>query len=206
MTKLTQEKVHQLLDYDPETGELKWKVARGNRKMGAVAGSVGPDGYRQIEINRKNYRGHRLAWLWWYGYFPENDIDHINRVRSDNRLSNLREVSRTCNSRNCVTRSKSRSEVNGVFWDEKSEKWRSSIMVASKAKCLGRHKDLVEAVAHRLAAEQCLNWEGCDSSSSAYQYMNSIRRQHHELHKYPVQNSSWLHKTQTVRIPGASLS
>ena len=176
MTKLTQEEVRQLLDYNPETGELRWKVDRSRMKVGMVAGCVDSStGYLKIGINGKRYPMHRVIWLWWYGYFPESEVDHIDRDPSNNRLINLREVSRTCNSRNCGTGARNKSGVKGVFWYARYGKWQSSIMVDYKEKQLARHADFTEAVAHRLAAEQCLNWEGCDSSSSAYQYMKSIR-------------------------------
>ena len=170
MTKLTQGTVHQLLDYNPETGELKWKVSRGSRKVGGVAGTAS-NGYLVVRVNGKLYRNHRIIWLWVYGYFPENQIDHINRIRSDNRIDNLREVSQTCNNRNCGMSSNNKSGVTGIHWFTRCSTWQSFIMVDYKRKHLGYHKDLTEAVAHRLAAEQCLDWSGCDSSSSAYQYM-----------------------------------
>ena len=179
MTKLTQEYVRQLLDYDPETGELRWKVRKGGRKVGVAAGttkSTESTGYLSITINRKSFLTHRLIWLWVYGYFPENQIDHINRIRSDNRLSNLREVSQTCNNRNCGMNHRNKSGVKGISWSIRYGKWWSCITTTNKTKHLGRFEDFTEAVAHRLAAEQCLDWAGCDSSSSAYQYMNSIRR------------------------------
>ena len=182
MKTLTQEEVRRLLDYDPETGELRWKEWKKGRKMDVAVGATSY-GYLVIRINGRLYRNHRVIWLWYYGYFPENEIDHINRVKSDNRLSNLREVSHTCNSRNCGMDPRNKTGVRGVSWIEKKGKWQVSIKAANKFRDLGRYEALTEAVAHRLAAEQCLNWEGCDSSSSAYQYMNSIRRQQNATHK-----------------------
>ena len=171
---LTQEEVRQFLDYAPETGELRWRAARGNRKMGGVAGSTNAAGYLLIGISGKRYRAHRIIWLWFYGYFPETDIDHINRVKSDNRIENLREVSQTCNSRNCEVSGNNKSGVKGISWCIMYGKWLSKITAANKHKHIGRHTDLTEAVAHRLAAEQCLDWEGCDNNSSAYQYMKRV--------------------------------
>ena len=171
---LTQEYVRQHLDYSPETGELRWKVRKNGRTVGVAVGSSDTDNYTTTTIDRKIYLNHRIIWLWVYGYFPENQIDHINRVRSDNRLSNLREVSRICNQRNCGLDPRNKSGVKGVCWETRYGKWKSTINVDHKEKFLGRFEDFTEAVAHRLAAEQCLDWAGCDSNSSAYQYMKRV--------------------------------
>ena len=177
MKTLTQEYVRQHLDYDPETGELRWREYKRGRKRDGSVGTVTRRGYLRVCVNRSSHQAHRIIWLWVYGYFPEADIDHIDRDKLNNRLSNLREVSRTCNSRNCGPRSDNKSGVRGVCWEPRYGKWAVRIKTRYKdADYLGRYEEYTEAVAHRLAAEQCLNWEGCDSNSSAYQYMNSIRR------------------------------
>ena len=174
---LTQEEVRKHLNYNPETGELMWREWRRGRKTSLNVGRTQSNGYMQLQINGTLYQLHRVIWLWVYGYFPENEIDHINRVRSDNRLSNLREVSRTCNARNCGIDPRNKTGVKGIYWETKRKAWLSSIKANDKRKHLGRFKDFTEAVAHRLAAEQCLDWAGCDSNSPAYQYMkNYVRR------------------------------
>ena len=172
---LTQEEVRQHLDYDPETGELRWRVRRGGRRVGRPAGAARKTHSRiVIGINGKKYLAHRIIWLWVYGYFPENVIDHIDRDPSNNKLSNLREVSQLCNMRNSKIDKRNKTGVTGVFWDEKNGKWLSNIRLADKTKYLAYCSDFTEAVAHRLAAEQCLDWAGCDSNSSAYQYMKRV--------------------------------
>ena len=174
---LTQGEVREHLDYDPETGELRWRKRKKSKRQSLVAGSSRPDGYRVIGINYTQYLSHRLIWLWWYGYFPEHDVDHINRDKTDNRLTNLREVAHVCNIRNCKKRKTNSSGVTGIRWDTTLNKWTSTMMLAGKHKYLGGHDCFTEAVAHRLAAEQCLDWAGCDNNSPAYQYMkNYVRR------------------------------
>lgn len=171
MKPLTQEYVRELLGYNPETGELRWnKYKRGRRKSGTV-GSVNRAGYLRFDIDRRSYLTHRVIWLWWYGHFPENDIDHINRNKTDNSISNLREVSRSCNMRNCETDRTNSSGVKGVCWDRRKGKWEAKIVSNCKTRYLDYHNDFVEAVAHRLMAEQCLDWADCDANSSAYRYM-----------------------------------
>jgi hypothetical protein len=171
LDKLTYERLLEVLRYEPETGVFVWKVCRGRMKAGTVAGRLGVDGYYQIGIDKNLYFAHRLAWLYVYGYMPENSIDHINKVKGDNRIRNLREVSHQCNLRNSKRACNNTSGVCGVYWDKKCNKWRVGINVNYKNKYLGHYDDFDDAVCARLAAEQALNWEGCDSTSDAYCYV-----------------------------------
>ena len=172
--ELTQKRLKEVLDYNSNTGEFFWKESMGNRGAGAPAGSINSCGYRLISIDCRRLPGHQWAWLYVYGYFPENEIDHINRNRLDNRIENLREASRSCNRRNsCVPRNCT-TGVKGVGWDKWSGKWAARIYDQQKNIRIGRYKDFSEAVCARLAAEQCLNWAWCDSSSSAYQYVQKF--------------------------------
>lgn len=153
-------------------GELFWKVNVGKRiKAGDVAGCLNDKGYVTVCVGGKTYLGHRIVWMLHNGYFPENHIDHINRNRGDNRIENLREVSRTCNMRNSGMRTDNTSGVKGVCWNKKTCKWVAIIKVGGKQFTLGYHEDLLEAVCLRLAAEQELGWAGCDSASPAFKYV-----------------------------------
>jgi len=169
---LTRSRLKDLLDYDPDTGIFLWKVSTAQRiKVGDVAGCVSKKGYIHIKIDNKSYRAHRLAWLDYYGYFPERGLDHKDRTRHHNWIDNLREVGQQCNVRNTGNLSNNTSGVKGIFLNKKAHKWRASIKLNGKLSHLGYSTDFTEAVARRLAAEQCLNWSNCDSSSPAYQYM-----------------------------------
>jgi hypothetical protein len=168
---LTYDQVHELLDYDPETGVFRWRVSRRGASIGQVAGSITAKGYISIMVEKVNYFAHRLAWFYVHGYFSENQIDHINRIRDDNRIQNLREVSGQCNLRNANTRVDNTSGVCGVYRHEQCRKWAPRITVYGVHYYLGLYEDYEDAVCARLAAEQCLNWEGCDSSSDAYRYV-----------------------------------
>lgn len=170
---LTQLRLKELLNYDPKSGIFRWLVSRGRVRRGGQAGCVKPDGYCYIGVDGKIYKASRLAWLFVEGYSPEHEIDHINRLRHDDRWKNLRHVSRQCNLRNCGNFRHNTSGVKGIYWDRWREKWRAQINVNNKQHHLGYYNDFDDAVCARLAAEQCLGWKVCDSSSPAYQFVKS---------------------------------
>lgn len=107
----------ELLRYDYETGMFYWLVSKGKAKAGRVAGCVGEHGYVQIGINGYVYKAHRLAWLMVYGDFPNGEqpnIDHVNGVRDDNRIANLKVSSVPENNKNLSRNSRNKSGINGV--------------------------------------------------------------------------------------------
>ena len=167
---ITQETVRKLFNYDPDTGIVTRKVFVNSRaKEGGIVGSLGSNGYLHVVVSRKIISLHRLIWLWWYGYLPESHIDHISRDKTDNRLCNLREVSNQCNVRNSTVQSRSKTGVTGVGIAHK--KFIVQIVVNNVQYVLGRFSDFTEAVCHRYAVEQCLDYEACDLNSPAYQYL-----------------------------------
>ncbi len=175
---LTQEKLKELLHYDPLTGIFIRKVRTANRvKIGDVAGTINSKGYLQIGIEGKSYRAHRLAWLYVHGYFTEYGIDHKDRIKTHNQISNLREVSQQCNLRNCGIRITNISGMRGVLWNKKTNKFQAQIAINYKQKYLGIYADFENAVCARLAGEQACNWSGCDSSSPAFQYVQKMLNQ-----------------------------
>jgi len=152
-------------------GKLFWKVNRGRAKSGARAGTINNQGYWFICISGMKFLEHRVVWAIVNGYLPENQIDHIDRDKLNNKIDNLRETSGMCNLRNTGNPKNNTSGVKGVCFSVKANKWISQIKVDSVVGYLGSHVSFQEAVLHRYAAEQCLDWSGCDSSSPAYKRM-----------------------------------
>ena len=181
---MTYEEANAALCYDPETGIITRRVtvftgrARNIPKVlaGDVATLKRSNGYLRVVINYKEYQAHRVAWLLHYGHWPENDLDHENRIVDDNRICNLREVSKQCNMRNCKVAKNNKTGVTGVRWDKRDKTFIVNVSVFEKNIYIASARDFTEAVAHRLAAEQALDWSGCDSNSSAYQYMQAYVR------------------------------
>lgn len=97
---LTQAEIQSKLHYDSETGIFTWKISGYGIRKNKQAGGLSPDGYKTIMINGKNYMAHRLVWLYVYGEFPINYIDHINHNKLDNRLINLRHATNSENQQN----------------------------------------------------------------------------------------------------------
>lgn len=173
---LTQERLKELVYYNKHTGVFTQKKSRkGVSNVGKVAGCKKKHGYWHISIDDIVYGAHRLAWLYVHGYFPEHCIDHINRVRDDNRLVNLREVTYSCNLRNSGIGSMNSSGVKGVCWFPRTNKWRAFITVDGKQLHLGYHEDMIGAVIARHDKEVELDWADCDTSSSALAYINKYK-------------------------------
>ncbi len=166
---LTQARLKELFTYS--NGNLIRLTSRGNAKKGAIAGKVENRGYLRMAVDGKHYLNHRLVWLYHEGYFPEQGIDHINRDKTDNRITNLRAVSQACNTRNVGNSTKNRSGVKGVHFLAGRNKWVAQIRTGG-ANCAVKLCDsFAEAVAHRLAVEQALGWHTCDTLSPAAVWM-----------------------------------
>lgn len=143
---ITQAQLKELLSYDPETGVFTWNVSKNAIKIGGIAGGLNSKGYWQIKINLKTYRAHRLSWLYMTGNWPEDQIDHINRNRSDNRFVNLREATQSQNQGNSKKYKDVSSVYRGACWHKRDKKWRVQIMVNGKKKWIG-YFDQEEAAA-----------------------------------------------------------
>ena len=171
---ITQAEIRRLFYYNKKTGILRWKIKpskHSNIKIGDEAGSIGSNGYKRVQVNNKHYYVHIIIWIGMTGYKSENDIDHKDRNRINNKWNNLREISKQCNQRNCSIRKDNTSGIKGVSFCKRDNKWLSRLAINKKQKTIGAFKDFDEAVCHRLAVEQCLDWNKCDLNSSAYKYV-----------------------------------
>jgi hypothetical protein len=115
-----------LLNYNEESGVLTWNSQRQGVNRGDVAGGLNDEGYQVIWHKRKMYSAHRLIWLMVHGESPET-VDHINHIKTDNRLCNLRAATQSENSKNRRSRRGSSSRFLGVSWNKARRKWRSAI-------------------------------------------------------------------------------
>ena len=133
-----------------------WLRIKGqNRYTGRLAGwESSQDGYIWIRLNGRLYAAHRLVWLYVYGEFPPEFIDHINHIRNDNKLKNLRCVSHAENMKNRPLTCKNTSGYSGINYNAKNKAWQINIGVKGKSKTLGYRKDLEDAIKIRKAAEK----------------------------------------------------
>jgi hypothetical protein len=141
-------------DYDPTTGEFRRRTSWGKQKAGDIAGCISPQSYRYLTFKGRATPAHRLAWLWVYGDWPAADVDHINRNRLDNRIENLRSVTRSVNCHNIAARSSSGEK--GVTAGSRGRGWEARIMVNRKPIYLGFYSTKEEAAAARKGAEYAL--------------------------------------------------
>lgn len=160
MVELTAERLRELLEYNPDDGEFKWrKSRRGARPAKAHAGNTRPDGYKRIGIDGTNHLAHRLAWLYVHGAWPQLDVDHIDGDPGNNRISNLRDVTTSTNVQNikAAKRSNKRSGLLGVSYHARDSLWRARITVEGVTMCVGYFKDPDSAHAAYIEAKRRLH-------------------------------------------------
>lgn len=138
MNEITQSELKSLLSYDLETGVFFWIAGH---RFGKIAGWSNGNGYLRIGIKGKQYFCHRLAWLYVHGELPKVDTDHINGIRNDNRIVNLRACSTSENMRNVGIRPNNTSGFKGVDFHKATGKWRSRLRVDGKEKHFGLFLD-----------------------------------------------------------------
>ena len=159
--ELTQDLLNELFEYDSLTGDFFWKRKRTPMSrvvVGSAAGYINVKGYFLVEISGKGYYVHRLIWMMVTGELPEYEIDHINGNPKDNRLINLRSVSRQENQQNKKMYATNTSGAVGVCWDKRESKWLVRIGVNNQSAHIGYFEDWFEAVCARKSAEHKYNY------------------------------------------------
>jgi hypothetical protein len=153
----TPERLQESLRYNRRTGVLTRRIQTSNRvHTGDVAGYKRPDGYISVCIGGQSHLAHRLIWLMFYGVWPEGDVDHINGVRDDNRLCNLRLATRSENLQNVSgPRSSNRSSgILGVTWDKNRQQWKTNLTINGINVHQSRHDRKEDAAFARRDAEK----------------------------------------------------
>lgn len=154
MSELTAEYLREILHYDRESGVFTWRIKPSLKvEIGDRAGTI-CNGYITIRILGRSYYAHRLAWLYIRGRWPKGIIDHVNRVKSDNRIANLRDATRSVNCHNVLPRD---VKSPGAYFDLRRGKWGSKIHINKKRIWLGYHASAELASEAYLKAKSRIN-------------------------------------------------
>lgn len=132
---ITQERLRELFEY--RDGHLFWKVKKAQRiSIGDRAGTADSDGYYRTRIDGRRYKNHRLIYLFFTGNLPKI-LDHINGIRTDNRIENLRKCTFSQNNMNVKRRKNNRSGYKGVFFKKEKKRYVAQIRINKTAIHLG---------------------------------------------------------------------
>ena len=131
--------------YDPDSGELRWKIRKGKMRAGSLAGCKNKHGHLVVGLNGTLYYVHRIAFALMTGAWPAEDIDHKNREPADNRWSNIRVATTSQNCANKASASGATSKLLGVSWNRDRARWTAHIRVNGRSKYLGLFDSEMEA-------------------------------------------------------------
>lgn len=155
---ITAQVLRELIDFDPDVGVFIWLKTCGSRGVSGrkMFGCSNGRGHLDIRIMGKKYKAHRLAWLHYYGRWPDGFIDHVNGDGEDNRICNLRECSQSQNMANARKRSDNKSGFKGVCWSSNARKWMAYINESGKRRHIGYFPEKEDAAAaYAREAERC---------------------------------------------------
>ena len=150
--------LREYLDYDAETGALTWRLPPAQCvKSGSLAGSRSDKGYLRVGFRSRLYMAHHVVWALAHGRWSEKELDHINRVRDDNRLDNLRECDRAENMQNQGIAGRGSNRLIGASFDKTHGKFTAKIRKDNRQVHLGHYDPEEEAHAVYLAAKRRLH-------------------------------------------------
>lgn len=138
-------RVRDMFSYDSKLGVLIWKKSIGPIKAGVEAGTLHQKGYTAIILDGKRYLSHRLIWLYVYGELPDCEIDHINKIKNDNRIENLRLATKYENLKNTTIRKDNSTGFKGVSFSKPSGKYKAEATINNKCHYLGLFITAIEA-------------------------------------------------------------
>lgn len=145
------ETLQRLFRYESETGNVYWIAEGKGRIKKKSAGTVVKAGYIGIMIDGKRHYAHRIAWALHHGKHPMDQLDHINGIKTDNRIVNLREATNLQNGKNLSLNKNNKTGYSGIYF--KANAWTAYIKVNYTNLYLGRFAKKEDAVAARLKAE-----------------------------------------------------
>lgn len=137
--------------YDPASGDLLWNLPPHFKRAGKKAGWRSRQGYMRANLGGRGCAVHDIIWLLVTGSWPDRDIDHIDRNRSNNRFANLRLATRSQNNANSKVRADNTSGAKGVYWSPSRNRWFAKIVVDGRQICLGYFKAKADACDARRA-------------------------------------------------------
>lgn len=150
---LTQARLRELFDYNPSDGLFRRRISVSNRKAGEIAGTLHKKGYTIIRVDSTMYKAHRLAFVYMTGAWPTGEVDHRNRIKTDNRWGNLRDVGPICNAQNhSKPRADNKTGMRGVCWRARSNRFVAQIQINGRRATLGYFGRAEDAYAAYCAA------------------------------------------------------
>ena len=158
----TQELIRELFDY--RDGKL-FRSQQNPSKKGVVSGSLDSRGYLTSSVCGRSYQNHRLIYTMFFGGCPEF-LDHINNIKTDNRVENLRPATRAENNSNVGLRRDNTSGVKGVSWHSRDQRWAVRVNIGGTTKHYGYYTDLVQATEVVMRVRTELHGEFCNHGVS----------------------------------------
>ena len=156
---ITKTEVERLFEYRRDTGDFVWRISAGTVKFGKRAGADQHSrgrSYRQIKINKKYHKVHKLVWLMEHNEWPDFIIDHIDGDGLNNRIPNLRRCTMSQNKANSLSYKNNKSGHKGVFYNKKLNRWTASIQCGGRRHFLGAFRTKEEAAIQYMASATLL--------------------------------------------------